>query len=367
MPDNQEHSSPHQHQEHQQGQEHHASPSAQQHPSPPRQETSPLPQQHPSPAQKGDAKGNANGQRGPGIPLKDRLWAFYAGKYKPLLIVPLLLMLLSLGIIGAGYASTGSFIVKDVSLKGGATITVPLDKEIGTPAIEHAIRTAMPGHDILVRGYGIPGQQQGVIISADIDINSKEQLDALLTAISSSLGSPLKKGSYGIEFFGSSLGASFFRESLIAMLVAFALMALVVFVYFRTFIPSVAIILAAVGDMLVALAFLNLFHIPIGTAGIAAFLMLIGYSVDTDILLTIRVLKRKEGTVDERIASSIKTGVTQTAIAILAMGIGFAMAQSDIIRQIMLILIVGLTADLVFTWIQNVGLLRYYLGRKGRT
>ncbi len=92
--------------------------------------------------------------------------------------------------------------------------------------------------------------------------------------------------------------------------------------------------------------------------------MLIGYSVDTDILLTIRVLKRKEGSVDERVKSSIKTGVTQTAIAILAMAIGFFMAQSDIIRQIMLILIVGLSADLIFTWIMNVGLLRYYLEQK---
>ena len=273
-------------------------------------------------------------------------------------------MLLSLGIIGFHYASTGEIIIKDVSLKGGATVTIPLEKIADVAALEHSLRAAMVGHDIIVRGFGIPGQQQGMIVSADIDINSKEELDKLLAVISTALGSPLKEGSYGIEFFGSSLGASFFKESLLAMLAAFALMALVVFVYFRTFIPSIAIILAAVGDMLAALAFLNFFGIPIGTAGIAAFLMLIGYSVDTDILLTIRVLKRKEGSVDERIASSIKTGVTQTAIAILAMGIGFVMAQSDIIRQIMLILIVGLTADLVFTWIQNVGMLRYYLERK---
>ncbi len=302
----------------------------------------------------------------PGIPLKERLWNFYAKKYKLLLIFPIALMLLSLGIIGFHYSKTGEILVKDVSLKGGVTITLPLDKIADVSSLEHSLRLAMPTHDIIVRGFGIAGQQQGVIVSADIDINSKEQLNELLFAISQA-GIFVDEGSYGVEFFGSSLGASFFKESLMAMLVAFGLMALVVFIYFRTFIPSIAILLAAIGDMLVALAFLNLFNIPIGTAGIAAFLMLIGYSVDTDILLTIRVLKRKEGSVDERIASSIKTGVTQTVIAILAMGIGFAMAQSDIIRQIMLILIVGLTADLIFTWIQNVSMLRYYLERKERS
>ena len=88
--------------------------------------------------------------------------------------------------------------------------------------------------------------------------------------------------------------------------------------------------------------------------------------MDTDILLTIRVLKRKEGTVDDRIASSIKTGLTQTLAAILTMAIGYSLAQSDVIRQIMLILMVGLTADLVFTWIMNVGMLRYYLHKKNQ-
>ena len=294
------------------------------------------------------------------------MWEFYAAQYKKLLIIPLLLILISLGIITAHYIQTGDALVRDVSLKGGATITIPLENPLDIQLLENDLLSRLPEREITVRGFGIAGQQQGAIVSADININDKEQLNSLLLALSQSLNKELVDGEYGIEFFGSSLGSSFFRESIIIMLVAFGLMALVVFAYFRTIIPSIAILLAAVGDMVVALAFIDLFGIPIGTAGIAAFLMLIGYSVDTDILLTIRVLKRKEGTVDDRIASSIKTGVTQTAIAILAMGIGFFMAQSDIIRQIMLILMVGLTADLVFTWIQNVGMLRYYLERKER-
>jgi len=297
-------------------------------------------------------------------PLKERLWDFYATQYKLLIIFPVVLMILSLGIIGFFFMQSGDVFPKDVSLKGGATFTIPLVNEINAHSVENKLSLAMPQHDIVVRNFGLPGSQQGIIVSADIDINSKEQLDVLHDQIESALGITLIDGEYGIEFFGSSLGASFFRESAIILLVAFVLMALVVFAYFRTFIPSVAIILAAVGDMLVALAFVNLFDIPLGTAGIAALLMLIGYSVDTDILLTIRVLKRKEGSVDDRIASSIKTGITQTMAAILTMAIGYTLGQSDVIRQIMLILMVGLTADLVFTWIMNVGMLRYYLAKK---
>ena len=45
----------------------------------------------------------------------------------------------------------------------------------------------------------------------------------------------------------------------------------------------------------------------LSTAGVAAFLMLIGFSVDTDMVLSTRLLKRKEGTVMERIYGATKT------------------------------------------------------------
>jgi len=47
----------------------------------------------------------------------------------------------------------------------------------------------------------------------------------------------------------------------------------------------------------------------LSTAGIAAFLMLIGYSVDTDILLSSHLLKRKEGGMWVRLHSAFKTGI----------------------------------------------------------
>ena len=69
-------------------------------------------------------------------------------------------------------------------------------------------------------------------------------------------------------------------------------MGLVVFIYFRTLVPSLAVILAAFSDIVVTLAIFNLTGEKLSTAGVAAFLMLIGYSVDTDILLNTRVLKK---------------------------------------------------------------------------
>jgi len=143
-------------------------------------------------------------------------------------------------------------------------------------------------------------------------------------------------------------------------------MGIVVFIYFRSPAPSLAVILAAASDIVVTLAIFNLTGIKLGTAGIAAFLMLIGYSVDTDILLSTRVLKRKEGSVMDRVYSAMKTGLTMSATTLSAVLIALIFVQSEIVKQIMIILFIGLLVDLVMTWIQNVGILRLYLEKKHR-
>jgi len=298
--------------------------------------------------------------------LKQTLFEIYDKKYKLLLIIPFLMLFLALIQIGYQMYTTGDFIKKDVSLKGGVTVTIPFDKNVDVSNIEKQISSQFPGNDVAVRILRSAGTIVGVIVEADIDGNGKVQADKLLNSIGNALKIDLSKVNYGIEIIGSSLGASFFRESLIALAIAFLFMGLVVLIYFRTFIPSIAVILAAFSDMVVALAVINLLDVKIGTAGIAAFLMLIGYSVDTDILLTVRVLKRKEGTVMDRIISSIKTGMTMTVTAIISTIVALAVTQSEVIRQIMLILLIGLIADIFNTWIQNVGLLRIYVEKKAK-
>jgi len=298
--------------------------------------------------------------------LKHALFEIYDKKYKMLLVIPLLMLLLALIQIGYQISSTGDFIKKDVSLKGGVTVTIPYEKDIDISQIEKQISSKFPENDVVVRTLKSAGSAVGIIAEADIDGNDKAQVQNLLDAVESSLKIDLSVVDYGIEIMGSPLGASFFKESLIALAVAFLFMGLVVLIYFRTFVPSMAIILAAFSDMAVALAVINLLDIRVGTAGIAAFLMLIGYSVDTDILLTVRVLKRKEGAVMDRIISSIKTGMTETITAIVAVTVAMLVTQSEVIRQIMIILLIGLIADIFNTWIQNVGLLRIYIERKAK-
>ena len=291
----------------------------------------------------------------------------YEGHYKKLLIIPFTLLLIAIVLIGLKIAATGDFINRDVSLKGGVTITIPTEQQVDILQLKNTLSSRFPENDISTKSISQFGVQVGIIVEADIgEENREEQIDNLIEEISTALNLELTEKDYTIEVVGSSLGASFFREIIRALLIAFLLMAIVVFLYFRIVVPSTAVILAVLSDILITLSIVNLFGVKLSTAGIAAFLMLIGYSVDTNILLSIRVLKRKEGTEMERIYGAFKTGITMSLTTLIAVTAALIFTQSEVIKQIMLILLIGLLVDLINTWIQNVGILRLYLERKAR-
>jgi len=339
-------------------------------------------------------------------PLIPALKEFYSAHYKKLLIIPIVLLVLAIIQIAVQTATTGEFMKKDVSLKGGLTVTVLTDKEISPEILKNALSSDLPSNDISVRLLKSVAATSGIIISADIE---NEKSDELLASIEKNLGIELTPDTYTIEVMGSTLGASFFRETFKTLYIAFLFMAMVVFLFFGTSlkykaisialtllaaysllinkslatdiiayilgpvliviytinsIPSIAVILAAFSDIIITLAVVNLIGMKISTAGIAAFLMLVGYSVDTDILLSTRVLKRKEGTVIDRIFGAMKTGLMMTLTTSAAVILTLIFTGSETITQIMTIIFIGLLADIINTWIQNAGILLIYLEKK---
>ena len=168
---------------------------------------------------------------------------------------------------------------------------------------------------------------------------------------------------------GAKLGESFWSAAVKVSLIALVLIIIVIFAFFREFIPSLAVIAAALFDMLGALAGMSLFGVPLSIAAIPALLMLIGYSVDTDIMLTTRLLKRREGSPVERTIDSMKTGLTMTLTTLAAITVMMGLAyfnQLIIVFEISAVIFFGLIADLVSTWLMNAPVLLWFAERKAK-
>lgn len=287
--------------------------------------------------------------------LFSRVKSFYEHHDLLLLVIPVIMTLLALGQLTYQYSATGDFIHRGVSLKGGVIMTVP-DASVDPAGLESALRAKFGGSDLQVRSLS---STKGISVeAADVDP------DLLVADVSSRLGG-LTKDKYSVEVIGSSLGKSFFRELFMSIGFAFILMGIVVLLFYRTIVPSLAVIASAFCDMVVTIAIYNLTGKTMSSAGIAAILMLIGYSVDTDMLLTSRVLRRKEGSIMDRVYSAIKTGMTQTSATFMAVLVALMVSHSDVIREVMLVLMIGLLIDVPMTWIQNVAILKHYVKRRG--
>jgi preprotein translocase subunit SecF len=166
-----------------------------------------------------------------------------------------------------------------------------------------------------------------------------------------------------------TLGKMFFDSAIFVTIVAIVSVILVIFVFFKEFIPSMAVIGAAFFDILGALALMAVFKVPLSLSSIPALLMLVGYSVDTDIMLTSRLLKRKEKTPRERTIDSMKTGLTMTLTTIAAAASMVLIAflnQMTVIFEIGAVLLFGLTADIISTWAMNAPILLLYVKKKKR-
>lgn len=160
-----------------------------------------------------------------------------------------------------------------------------------------------------------------------------------------------------------TLGAYFLGQMIGIIIAAFILVAIAVLIVFRTPVPSFSVVFGAGNDIIVALGVMGVFGIPLGVASIGGLLMLIGFSIDTDMLSAIRVLKRSEGTATERAWGALKTGTTMTTAAIISFTILFIASYLAFIPtyfEISGVVLAGLVADLATTWLGNMPIILWY-------
>ena len=292
--------------------------------------------------------------------FKKKLGDFHDKYYKLLLLIPIAILVFSFIYMFIFYANNGDFINKDFSLTGGTSITI-LGK-INEAQLKEALSEKLDEVDTR-EIYDLVTREQTALI-----VQTKTGIDEAKEILEDYLGYKLNNDNSSFEFIGSDLSKNFYKQLLIAILFAFVFMALVVFIIFRTFIPSLAVIVSAFADIFMTLTLVNILGIKMSSAGIVAFLMLIGYSVDTDILLTSRILKRYEGSLNQRIFGAFKTGITMTLTSLLAIVFALIVVSSFsvILTQIFTILVIGLGFDILNTWITNVSILKWYVKSKGR-
>lgn len=277
----------------------------------------------------------------------------YDKNYKKLLMISIALLIISLVFLGAKYISTGSLIEKDISLKGGISITVEGDN-LNEAEISNFLEQSYDNINVRTLTDLSTRRNIGLIIeSSDMD----EQV--LKSKLKEKIG--FSESQYSSETYSSTFSESFYNQLIMVLMFAFILMAIVVAFTFRTFVPSLAVILAAITDIIVTFAILSVFGIKISSGGIVAFLLVMGYSIDTDVLLTTKLLKRRMGSMYERLKQSMTTGLTMTITTIVALSVALIFSTAPVLKEIFAIIIIALLVDIIATYLGNASILIWHI------
>ena len=279
-----------------------------------------------------------------------KFFTYDISKYpvRQLVALPVALLIISFLFLGFNTLMTGMPVDPGIDFAGGVAVTIPQSAD--TPA---EVEAYFSGYPLKSVGEGVNGGYYVVFeYMPDDDFLTLSELinDRYPDAKVDQIG----------ETFGKTLQA----QALWALLFSFIGMAIVVFIVFKNFVPSVAVVISALSDIVITAALMDVVGITLTLGTTAALLMLIGYSVDSDILLTTRVLKRK-GKFVEKMQGAFRTGFTMTSTTISAVALMFIVSwigQIDVIRDISAVLLIGLFVDLMNTWMLNAGILTAYAG-----
>lgn len=280
------------------------------------------------------------------------LFNYNIEKYSPkqLVMIPLAILAVSLVLLALNMVASGMPVTPGIDFSGGTAVTIV------TSDTKEQLQSTFASYPLVDISEGV---NDGYFLK--FGAMNDVEFRSLTTLIAEKF--PDAK----VDQIGETFGKTLQSQAVLALVFSFIGMAVVIFLAFRTFVPAVAVVLSAFADMAMTAATMNIVGIPLSLGTLAALLMLIGYSVDSDILLTNRVLKR-QGKLNDKLTGAFRTGIIMTSTTLAAISAMFIVAWFGsvlILMEISAVLLIGLIFDILNTWLTNVGILKWYVLKGG--
>lgn len=271
---------------------------------------------------------------------------------RQIVAIPIAIFVIALFIMGFTYSTSGAPVNLGMEFKGGTMISFQTDE-----STEELESNYMDYPLVDIRKTG----DRAVLQFGPMEDNIQTEVEKHVTSTYSSVE---------IQQVGAIYGKDLQLQTLQALLLSLIGMSVVIFLIFRNFIPSMAVIVSSISDVFIAAALMNLAGVELSLGTVAALLMIIGYSVDSDVLLTTRVFKRR-GSINEKISLAMHTGLTMTSTTLAAVVAMYvvstysyvlipSLSQMTLLSDISIVLVFGLLVDVINTWLLNTGIIRWY-------
>lgn len=275
---------------------------------------------------------------------------------KQLLAIPIIMLTIAISILLLWTVMTGLPVDRGMEFIGGTEVRIDVSDDVSDPRAE--IQSTFDSEINSISS--IPATDEYIVTFTQGTTTPEE--------VENQVSSNEKLTINELSQISPSLGEDSQIIALQGLMISFILMSIFVLYHFKSIIPSFIVVFSAISNITVSLAAMNIAGIPLTMGTVGALLMLIGYSVDSDILLNTYTLKERKIPFLESVHEAMRTGITMTVTSLSAMVVMATLATLfgiALLADMGFVLAVGLSTDLIITYLMNIAILRWYLKRKG--
>jgi len=285
--------------------------------------------------------------------LYERFYAWYSKNYRALILIPVIVFLSAMFIFYNNWQATGEFFPKDIDLSGGTVVSVY------TSVVPEGVKEEFESRGFSFRE--IHSYETGELVAVSIEAGPGFSPQEVALLVNSSF--PGKE--YDMKSVGPAMGERFMRGAARSVVWAFLLMGVILALIFRQPIVAFTVILSGFLNVFEAAAYMTLLGVKLAPHTIGALLMLMGWSVDSEVLFDTKILREIEGDPKRRAVGAMKTAMTMSMSIFASLSALYFISASPLIKEMVIVLLLGSFFDIINTWFQSLSMVLWYTeGRK---
>jgi len=283
-----------------------------------------------------------------------KILSFIENNYKKFLLLSISLFVIFIGIILFNYFKYGYIINKSITISGGYVTLVNNNYNLTNTEIQNILNQMNITDYVL---YSTPNI---------IYIESRDQINGtlLINLLNQYYNISIQPSDISIQQYSSLVGDLIFNQFLFFVILTMIFASFVIFIVFRVSNTTLNIISTILLDVIGLLAILSITKYPIGANGFIAMLMILGFAIDNNVVLSTNMIKEKDKPFIERVKMSFRVGMLMEIIALYTLLLLYFIVPDPSVKEFSFVLSTATILDLIYYLIGNIPLYKYFEAEK---
>lgn len=242
--------------------------------------------------------------------IKPRKPFNFVGKRRLVFILSAILVLSAPAGLAVYQANSGKALNFSLDFIGGTDSTVDFGEDMSLTDLDHEVQpvVAEVTGDNNIQFQKVSGSNQVIIKTRELDLQERQTLTDTLKEHFSQVDT----ASVTAENISATMSSEMRQNAVLAVVIAVILMLIYIWIRFRDLRFATSAILALLHDVIVVLSFYAWFRFSVGNTFIAVMLTILGYSINSTIVIFDRIRENLPAMQGESLRTVVNASITQT-------------------------------------------------------